>query len=977
MNSEPIGIDMKLQYTPFEGGHDAGARRWVLGCVSMAVALISISAAAHAEDALLSAWPFDQVDPEARVVPDTVGGLDATVDGAINLGGTADGKALLVDLDRNPITMPYDPESPAMPREAMTVEVWLSIEKTVEWGSILSAVQESGGVQKGWILGFRQSNFSFGLSTTGADDGDGRITWVRARHSLEWGRWYHVAATYDGTTQRLYVNGERVAEAADQSGPILYPETTSYVFAGGSDGGWRGWLREAKVYGRALSDEELQEHYETRRGAFPEDLRVAVGPWVQRLDQDRMEVSWITESPCPSAIVFGDTFPLAGRVEDAEAVTEHRLIVADIAPESVYNYRIEYQNAAGETRLTRLYEYDSTFNYTAPVVAAKTFAYADDAEQARYSAIAERILADTGLYKGYVLIAGSGEGRLAYELAWRTELQVVCVDPDRARAQRVRRKLADAGVYGARVTVHTGPLGSLPYNQHFANLVTSEDFLSVGKLPGNPKELYRVLRPSGGVLWLESDAERAPAPEDFEEWLARTGTDAWELSSADGLLARHRRPALPGSGEWTHQYGNAANTANSKDELPGGEMRTMWFGEPGPRPMTDRGTHAPAPVSADGRLFVEGDRRLFGQDAYNGTILWTLEIPDLRRANVPRDSSNMVVNGDTLYIAVRDRCWSIDGQTGQILSTWPIADLVPAERAAKPLDWGYLATVGDQLFGSAVLQGGLFVGADGEWYDKTGDESEKVVSETLFSIDRESGEKTWEYQGGLIMNSTITVGDDRVFFVESRNPDAVTLESGRVGSELDQERYLVAIDRHSGERVWEQAFETTPGNFVSYLMYEAGKIIAVNSSKEWDVYAFDSTDGNVVWEQHYGWNRDHHGGAMQHPAIINGMLYAEPRMVDLASGEVVRDDVPERSGCGTVSAAANALFFRDSFHAMWDLETDKRTRWKDFRPGCWLGIIPANGMMLAPETSAGCWCASTPMQTSIAFAQTTTAGAIN
>ena len=70
--------------------------------------------------------------------------------------------------------------------------------------------------------------------------------------------------------------------------------------------------------------------------------------------------------------------------------------------------------------------------------------------------------------------------------------------------------------------------------------------------------------------------------------------------------------------------------------------------------MPDRGGRNPSPVSAGGRLFVQGDRTLFGIDAYNGTILWFQQIPEMRRTNLPRDSSNMVATEDILYLALGD-----------------------------------------------------------------------------------------------------------------------------------------------------------------------------------------------------------------------------------------------------------------------------------------------------------------------------------
>ena len=92
-------------------------------------------------------------------------------------------------------------------------------------------------------------------------------------------------------------------------------------------------------------------------------------------------------------------------------------------------------------------------------------------------------------------------------------------------------------------------------------------------------------------------------------------------------------------------------------------MTLAWFGRPGPRPMRDRGARNPAPLSAGGIMYVQGDDRIFGMDAYNGSILWTVEIPELIRTNVKADSTNMICDDERLYVAVADSCWVIEGAT--------------------------------------------------------------------------------------------------------------------------------------------------------------------------------------------------------------------------------------------------------------------------------------------------------------------------
>ena len=139
------------------------------------------------------------------------------------------------------------------------------------------------------------------------------------------------------------------------------------------------------------------------------------------------------------------------------------------------------------------------------------------------------------------------------------------------------------------------------------------------------------------------------------------------------------RPTLAGAGDWTHQYGNAQNTSCSGDDLVKGEMGVKWWGEPGPRPMPDRGPRNPAPLSVNGRLFVQGDRMLFGLDAYNGTVLWSFSSPEMRRANIPRDSSNMVAAGDQLYLVQGRYCIGIAGATGERAVRFSVSDGAPPD----------------------------------------------------------------------------------------------------------------------------------------------------------------------------------------------------------------------------------------------------------------------------------------------------------
>ena len=80
---------------------------------------------------------------------------------------------------------------------------------------------------------------------------------------------YHVVGTYDGTTQRLYINGTQVASTA-LSGPAT--TNTNALYLGSWDGGeefFKGTIDEPAVYGSVLSAPRIAAHYEVGSGSPP------------------------------------------------------------------------------------------------------------------------------------------------------------------------------------------------------------------------------------------------------------------------------------------------------------------------------------------------------------------------------------------------------------------------------------------------------------------------------------------------------------------------------------------------------------------------------------------------------------------------------------------------------------------------------------------------------------------------------------
>ena len=77
---------------------------------------------------------------------------------------------------------------------------------------------------------------------------------------LEPGRWFHVAATWDGRITRLYVNGDEVASSASANKPPS-GGGTFYVGYGDQAPWFTGNLDEVAYYGHALSPQSIRLRY--------------------------------------------------------------------------------------------------------------------------------------------------------------------------------------------------------------------------------------------------------------------------------------------------------------------------------------------------------------------------------------------------------------------------------------------------------------------------------------------------------------------------------------------------------------------------------------------------------------------------------------------------------------------------------------------------------------------------------------------
>jgi len=663
-------------------------------------------------------------------------------------------------------------------------------------------------------------------------------------------------------------------------------------------------------------------------------------------------VTWTTSTPTVTVINYGTDGQTSQRYEDYTLTTYHEVVI-NVNPGEPFTYTVIQTDESGKESRSNTFTVSALWDYSPPPVPDQ-FGFDSTSGGVNWSARADAILALPGVIdRGYCLDYLCGDAHLAYELARKSQLVVIGVEDTQVEVNAARVFLSNRGVYGSRVTVVlASDLANLPFPKDFFNLIVSQSQIA-------PETSYTTFK---------SAVEKHSIP--------NRGVVA---GLNGGTMQADQKPIISGTGSWTMSYGNPANTSASEEEFSGktsmSGFELRWIGAPGPELAWDRQTAESPPLATNGRFYCQGRGRILALDSHNGSVLWTKELDDAQRFNMLRDAGNLTADDDGVWLSLRKECWKMDGDTGK-LSTFALID---GPRTDLEYSWNYICRTGNQLLGSASVDEAFYKEHWGSqfWYtDAGGTLANQVVSDNLFALDPSTGNLNWKYSNGLILGVTITVGNGKVFFLETRNSITVAGSTRRLSSAIwKQDLHLVCLDLATGAKLWEKPSSFTGGNYTVFLMYDSVSdklILTSGDGSNNHLHAFNPTTGVGVWNKTSGNIKTHHGGKNQHAVISNGEILIYPHVYAAATGALLRSNtIPQTNGCNTYWGSKNMLFYRTGYSgnglSMWPNDGSGTTTGVDHVKGaCWLNWAPADGMFLIQEKSSGCSCGAW-IQTSLGW----------
>ena len=274
-----------------------------------------------------------------------------------------------------------------VPGQALTLAGWIQSDDLGSCSSfkdcrIISKADSTSEQDHYWMLSTIKvgsaTRLRFRLKTDGVTS-----TLVASSGDLTNGAIFHAAATYDGTTMRLYKDGVEVGSLA-KTGTIDSSATTKIWIGANpmvaSDRPWQGLISDIRVYQTALTAAEVNTVKDADAGTVDVIPPTIVGAIATAVTDTTATISWTTDEPSTSVINYGETTAYGSTdTSDATLVTAHSVTLSGLTLDTVYHFEIVSTDGSSNsgTSADQSFTTAATADITPPVASAISTAVTD------------------------------------------------------------------------------------------------------------------------------------------------------------------------------------------------------------------------------------------------------------------------------------------------------------------------------------------------------------------------------------------------------------------------------------------------------------------------------------------------------------------------------------------------------------------------------------------------------------------------
>ena len=556
------------------------------------------------------------------------------------------------------------------------------------------------------------------------------------------------------------------------------------------------------------------------------------------------------------------------------------------------------------------------------------------AASAARAADAKGILDAAGVAGGLVVHVGCADGKLTAALRASDALLVHGLDASAKNVAAARKHVASLGLYG-KVSIDRLGGSRLPYVDNLVNLVVAEnlDEVTMG-------EVMRVLCPNG-VAYIAGKKTVKPRPKEIDEW--------------------------------THYLHDASNNAVAHDTVVGPPRRMQWVGGPRYARHHDRMSSVSAVVSAGGRIFTIFDEAtpasilaaprwaLIARDAFNGTVLWKRAIDKWHThlwplksgpAQLPR---RLIAAGDRVYVTLTldGPLVALDAATGRTVRTYETT------KATEEV-----------------------VMSDGVLFALVNDAAEKTDYDGRKRYRGGYGAKFWDEAERKL--TAIRADTGKVLWTMRKRVLPLTLSADAKHAVFHDGQSVVCLDGKTGKQTWRSDPVARAKEIKSFygpilvlykdvVLFSGGGTAGMQTGSWYTsgkdtLTAMSAADGKVLWTAY------HPPSGYRSPEdllVADGLVWTgettSGRAVgvftgrDPHTGKVVRQFPPDveiywfHHRCHRGKATEKYLLMARAGTEFIDVRKKTWTPNHWVRGACLYGVMPANGLLYAPQHPCACY----------------------